>query len=495
MSFVSSNFFIFLGIFGACYFLAPQRLRWFVLLVSSYVFYWFVGGGFAVAIISGTIFTVYISGVLAGALRELKADRFVRRLPLALCLTLNFGLLLILILDGHVAHRFALFLIPGVSFYTFQAAGYLIDIYRGKIVPERNILRVALFLSFFPQLVQGPISRHSEISSDLFAGHDWDWERSRRGVLRIIWGYFMWVVIANRAAPIVNTVFANYSNYGGAIIVFGVLMYTIQIYSDFAGGIYIALGIAEILGISLPKNFRQPFFATSLADFWRRWHMTLTRWLRDYLFYPIAMSKPLSKLGKSSRRIFRGRAGKMLAPSVATFCVYIVIGVWHGAGAQIILFGLLNGTLITASLYFEPQIAQLRVITGINGDGRGKAFAMLRTFALLMFLRYFARAESLPHALRMLRQTVSDFRAYELWDATVLNLGVGANGYIVLAFGLVFLLASDIISEKGIDWREKLIGANPVLQFSVLFVSLALITIFGIYAGDTLSANFIYAAH
>jgi D-alanyl-lipoteichoic acid acyltransferase DltB (MBOAT superfamily) len=345
--------------------------------------------------------------------------------------------------------------------------------------------------------VQGPISRHSEIASDLFAGHGWDWDRARRGVWRIIWGYFMWLVIANHAAPLVNTVFAEYQNYGGAVIVFAVFIYSIQIYADFAGGINITLGIAEILGVSLPQNFRQPFFANSLTDFWRRWHITLVRWLRDYLFYPIALSKPLNMLAKSTSIIFGARISKLLTPSIATFGVYLTMATWHGGGAHFFMFGLLNGFFITAALFLEPQIEKLRRITGIYGesDGFGKTFAIVRTFVLMTFFRYFARAESLSHALGMLSRTVSDIRVYELWNGTLLNLGVTSTGYVILIFGIIALFTRDILTENGKDCREMLNDAHPLAQFAVLLAMLSCVTLFGIYAGDALSGNFIYAGH
>ncbi|MCL2838411.1 MAG: hypothetical protein FWE04_05005 [Oscillospiraceae bacterium] len=497
MSFISPSFFIFLAGSFACFFLAPKRARWFVLLAASYVFYWFVGGLFAVSAITFTILTIYLSGLWAGALRERNASKWIRRLPLLFCLTANFGLLFFFIFSSYIVPRLGMLLIPGISFYTFQAAGYLIDIYRGKVAVEKNPLKLALFLSFFPQLVQGPISRHSEIASDLFAGHGWDWERSRRGVQKMIWGYFMKLVIANYAAPLVNNVFSYYYNHGGAIIVFAVFVYSIQIYADFAGGINITMGIAEILGVKLPENFRQPFFANSLTDFWRRWHITLTRWLRDYLFYPIALSKPLGMFGKVSRKIFGNRIGKMLPTSIATFCVYFAMGVWHGAGAHILMFGILNGALITAGLFFEPLTERLRKLTRLRGEvsGKGKMFAILRTLGLMMFLRYFARAESLSHAWGMLRQTFTDFRLYELWNGSLLRLELSGFDYAVLAFGVILLFIRDIITENEIDCRMQLNKSRPIVQFAVLTVLLLSVTIFGIYYGDALSADFIYAAH
>jgi len=495
MSFVSSSFPLFLVAALLCYFIAPRRFRWCLLLLSSYVFYWFVGGFTAVAAISFTILTIHFSGIWAGRLREKGANTAQRRIPLAICLTVNFGLLVFLKFSAYIVPSMGFLLITGISFYSFQAAGYLIDIYKGKVKPERNILKTALFLAFFPQLIQGPISRHGEIAGDLFAGHSWDWERSRSGIQKIIWGYFIKFIVANYAAPIVDTVFSGYSGFGGVTIIFAVLVYSVQVYADFAGGISIALGIAEIVGVKLPENFRQPFFANSLADFWRRWHITLGTWLRDYLFYPLALSKPLGKLGKFTRRVFGNRVGKIIPSSIATFCVYIVVGVWHGAGFHLLAFGIISGILISAALILEPGMELLREKTGISGNrpGFGRVFAALRTFVILVVLRYFARAGSLREAIDMLEHTIFHPRLREVWNGTLMNLGLTGGEYIVLAAGTLVMLTRDFIAECRRDCGKMLSQARPVIQFVLILAALASIMIFGLYSGKALSATFIYA--
>jgi D-alanyl-lipoteichoic acid acyltransferase DltB (MBOAT superfamily) len=497
MSFVSPLFLVFLPAVLILYFIVPQRFRWYVLLLSSYVFYWYVGGLFALAAITFTIVTVYASGIWAGILRRNKAKRALRRAPLAICLVLNFGLLAFFKFSAVITPAFGVLLIPGISFYTFQAAGYLIDVYTGKVQSEKNPLKAALFLSFFPQLIQGPISRHGEIASDLFAGHGWDWERSRSGIQRIIWGYFLKLVIANHAAPIVNAVLGDYLQYGGAIIILSILVYSIQIYADFAGGINIALGVAKMVGVNLPENFRQPFFASSLADYWRRWHITLGSWLRDYLFYPISVSAPMGKFGKFARKKLGKRVGKFLPSCIATFCVYLVVGVWHGSGMQLIAFGLLNGLFISVSLFAEPLYEKIRAKTRINGvkPGFGRVFSALRTLVLLVFLRYFVRSGSLREALSMLKQTLLHPRVRELWNGTLHNLKIDTTSCIVLAAAVIVMLARDFITERGKNCGELLNKARPVVQFVLLLAVLLAILIFGIYSGQALSANFIYAGY
>ena len=445
--------------------------------------------------VSFTITTVYLSGLWAGLLRRAKSSRRLRRTPLALCLILNFGLLAFLKYNSYLMPSLGLLLIPGISFYTFQAAGYLIDVYKGKVEADRNPFKIALFLSFFPLLVQGPISRHNEISGDLCSGHGWDWERSRKGMQRIIWGYFMKLIIADHAAPIVSTILADYSSFGGAIIVFGMLMFSIQIYADFAGGINIAIGIAEIVGVKLPENFRQPFFAISLADFWRRWHITLGAWLKDYLFFPLAISTPLAKLGRLSRKLFGARAGKIFPASLATFCVYIVVGVWHGSGMHLFFFGFMNGLIISSTLFAEPWLEKLRKKTGISGNrpGFGRAFAIVRTFALLGILRYFVAAGSLRDALRMIRHTVFSPRFAELMNGQLLQLGIDGVGLIILCAGTAALLVCDYITERGVDCGEMLNSAHPAIQFSLLMAAFLSIVLFSFYSDNAVSANFIYA--
>ena len=498
MSFVSTSFLLFLTAALILYFAAPRRARWCVLLAASYCFYWIIGGLFAVSIISFTILTVYASGLWASYLRVRKSSRAVRRAPLAVCLTLNIGLLVFFKFSDVIIPSLGLLLIPGVSFYTFQASGYLIDIYTGKVgSPERNPLKLALFLSFFPQLIQGPISRHGEIAADLFAGHGWDWERARAGVQRIIWGFFMKLLVANYAVAVVAPVYSTFWDYGGAVILLSVLLYCIQIYADFAGGINIALGAALIVGVKLPENFSQPFFANSLADFWRRWHITLGKWFRDYLFYPLALSSALGKVGKLARRLFGMRFGKMFAPCLATFCVFFAIGVWHGSGAHILFFGFMNGIIISASLYLEPFYERLRLKTRIDGgkNGFGRVFAALRTLAVLVFLRYFVRANSLASALLMLRRTVYYPRFHELWDGTLMGFGLDGVDYIVFSAGVVIILARDFITESGRKCGEMINNSKPVIQFAVLLAAVLSIVIFGFYSDNADLSDFIYAKY
>jgi D-alanyl-lipoteichoic acid acyltransferase DltB (MBOAT superfamily) len=489
MSFVSPEFLLFLCAALPCYFAAPSRFRWMVLLAASGVFYWFSGGFFALGVIGFTTATVFLAGLWAGRLRERGAKRPLRRLPLFICLTLNFSALAFLKFGDRLPFVESPMFIAGVSFYTFQAAGYLIDVYRGKDAPERNPFRFALFVSFFPQLIQGPISRRSQIARDLYAGRGWDWDRAKSGVSRAIWGCFAKMIVADCASVFVDAALGDYQSYGGAVLFTAMIFYSVQIYADFSGGTNIAIGIAEIFGVSLPENFRQPFFAGSLADYWRRWHITLGAWLKDYLFYPLALSKPLGRLSRLSRKIIGGRIGKMLPTTLATFAVYLVVGLWHDLRFKSVAFGLLNGGLISLSLYCEPLFQKLR--SAARGDALGSALSIVRTQIILVFLRYFTRAPSFMTAINMIKRP--DF--FQLWDGTLLTLGLGWADFAALAFAVLLMLARDAIAEKGVKPSEALDRAKPIAWFAFLFAVIAMITLRGIYREGYIAQEFIYGGH
>lgn len=326
MSFTSAEFIGFLLLTLAAYYLLPRRFQWIVLLVASYGFY-LCGGVGALGYLLFTTLTTYGAGLWLGKLNLRRqalppearpaANALKRRkqLIVALVTVINFGLLYVVKYWDFTADAVASFsgsrlqlprldlLMPlGLSFYMFQSIGYVIDCYRGKYPPQRNVAKFALFTSFFPQMIQGPISRYGQLGNQLTAQHPFDADNLKYGIQLAMWGYLKKLVIADRAAVAVNTVFDNPSGYGGAMTALAVGFYCIQLYCDFSGGIDITRGVAQMLGIHLEENFRRPIFAASLSEYWRRWHMTLGSWMKDYLFYPLSLSKPFGRLGKFTRK-------------------------------------------------------------------------------------------------------------------------------------------------------------------------------------------------
>lgn len=511
MSFTSGTFLIFVLAALVVYYLMPQRLQWVVLLIASYGFY-LTGGLWAVDYLLFTTLTTWLAGRALGALNDKRKalpkedkgglDRIKRRkkwVVLAVALA-NFGLLYVVKYLDFTADLLRLprpgleLVLPlGLSFYMFQSVGYVIDCYRGKYPPEKSLPKFALFVSFFPQMVQGPISRFGELGPQLTAGHRFDADQVKYGVQLAMWGYFKKLVISDRAGVVVAAVFGNYTQYRGTMIFAAVLFYCIQLYCDFSGGIDITRGVAQMFGVNLVENFRRPLFATSLTDYWRRWHITLGQWMRDYVFYPLSLSKPLTRLGKWTRRHIKGKLGKIIPTSIATFTVYFLIGVWHGAELRYILFGFWNGIIITISLLMEGWFQRWREGLHIKTDSLPwKLFQMVRTWAIVFLGRYLTRAGSVSSALWMVKMTVLDPEAAALWDGRMLALGLGGFDMAVVFLGVAVVLAVELYQERGGHVRMALEQRHWTVQWLAILVPLAVIVVLGAMGGDYIAPGFIY---
>lgn len=508
MTFTSSAFLLFLFAAVLFYYVSPRQIRWFILLVFSYVFYLWGGIG-VLGYILFTTLTTYIFGLGiakcgkgAETKEEKKKAKKRKKLLCAMALVLNFGLLYLvkylnftldLIKYSGTALRFSLIMPLGISFYIFQSMGYIIDLVRGKYEAQKNPLKLALFVSFFPQITQGPIGRYDALSPQLYRANEFSFDNIKGGAKLMFLGYLKKLVIADRASVAVGAILDNYGNYSGSVILFGVILYCIQLYCDFSGGIDIARGAARLFGIDMAENFRRPIFAESLADFWRRWHITLGSWLKDYLFYPITLSKPFISIGKFTRKHIKGKAGKILPTSLATFIVYFVIGIWHGASLKYILFGFWNGALITASLLTEPYFTSAKRRLGIDADKTCyRIFCMLRTIVIIVLGRFITRASGVGAAADMLRRTFTDFSPSEFFNGTLLTLGLGVVDYTVIAVGAAFIFFIELGEEFGFATDKKIEEKGGVSVFLTVFAIVLFFIIFGIFRGDYIASEFIY---
>ena len=518
MAFTSFSFLAFLSCAVAAYYVLPKRAQWGVLLGAGMVFYC-AGGGWTLGYVLYTALTVYAAGLALGWCRD-QADKLPKEqkkvaaryksrrqlICLAVCLA-NFGVLYVLkywnftagllqpladrVLHGAQIPLSALLVPMGVSYFMFQSVGYVIDVYRGKYPPERNFCKLLLFVSFFPQMVQGPISRFHELAPQLFAGRELDYTNLKYGIQLAMWGYFKKLVIADRAAVLVSTVMDNPWDYGGAIQGIGVLFYCIQLYGDFSGGIDVTRGMAKLFGIDLAENFRRPLFATSLTDFWRRWHITLGAWMRDYLFYPLSLSKPFARLGKLTRKHIGGKLGKIIPTSLATFIIYFIIGIWHGASWRYIFYGFWNGTLITLGILLPFQRTKER----LHIDDKSAwyvLFQIARTNFIIFLGRYFTRAPRLLTAAWMVKETFLHPRLSDLWNGALLSLGLGAADLAVILVGMAVVLGVEFYQERGGHVRAALERTPFLIQWLSILVSLLVLLCFGILRADHISSNFIY---
>ena len=499
------------------YYVCPLRLRWLLLLLVSYAFYAYHGLSALPFLLLTTLSTwagALIIGRLSASgkaeLKEKKASltaqerkalkaalRRRERIVLLCTLLLNFGALAtvkyaspVLALAG--MKPLNLLLPLGISFYTFQSTGYLIDVYNGKTAPQRSLLRFALFVSFFPQLIQGPISRYDQLAPQLEAPHRFDLDGFERGLLLMLWGFFKKKVIADRALPLVSGVFSEPDSYGGAMIVLAVLGYSLQQYADFSGGIDLVTGIAELFGIRLAPNFKRPYFAVSLGDFWRRWHISLGAWMRDYVFYPFALTRPVSRLAKAAKARLGAEISRALPAALGNILVFLLVGIWHGATGNYVVWGLYNGIILAVSALLEPAYKRFGERHAELVKSRGyHIFRVLRTFLVVNIGWYFDRCAHLSDAFSMLLRTLTQPVPAQLTDGTLLKLGITGAGFAILAAATVILFTVSLLQERGVSIRSAVLS-RPLPQRWLLLYALLVFTIL-FYVPNALT-GFIYAA-
>lgn len=533
MALNSLKFLVFLGLVLIVYYIVPKKFQWAVLLIASYGFYLSSGIDHVVFILFTTLFT-YLAGRYMQRIRDkhqLKIDamgddaskedkRAIKKTAQkkvhtvqVVTVLVNLGVLAVIkvlvafnpqisgflggIFHWDASDPLINVIVPlGLSYYTFNSMGYLIDIGRGKHSAEKHIGKFALFVSFFPSITQGPLYRFNDVGLQLAEGHKLDYNNLKYGAQLILWGFFKKLVIADRVAPVVATVFnENFVDYNGSQIFYGVLMYSIQIYGDFSGGTDITRGAAQMMGINLPLNFERPFFSTSLADFWKRWHMSLGAWMREFVFFPIMLCKPVTALSKKFRKWFSPAAGKLVPSVAAPLVVFFLIGIWHGITSQYIVNGLYNAIIISSTVALTPVYAKLAKFLRINTEAFSwRLFQMVRTFFALCISRIIIKAPSLSVAFDMIKSMFTSVNLGFLTgrDGLLYTYGVDKKGLVVVAFALVILLVVGILQENGLKIREALSRQNLVFRWGMILALLAIVLVFGIYGPEYDASAFIY---
>jgi len=493
MLFNSLSFLIFFPIVLFIYFVIPQKIRYIWLLITSYFFYMGWNAKYALLLLLSTVVT-YGAGLL---LYKCKDKPVHKKCIVAAGLLVNFGILFLFkYLDFVVdtiqsvgakigitiaGPSFSLLLPVGISFYIFQAVGYMVDIYREKLEPEKNLLKYALFVSYFPQLVAGPIERSTRLLpqlKNLDKIKVWNLDGIRSGALVMLYGYLLKMVIADRAALLVDTVFhANYySQYVGFTALVGAVLFSVQIYCDFAGYTYIAIGASKILGVELMNNFNTPYLATSIKDFWDRWHISLTSWFRDYLYFPLGGS----------------RKGK-LRKYVNIMIVFSVSGLWHGAAWHYVVWGMLHGALRVAEEITEKLRTKVTQVLQINTAVLSyKAFRVCVTFFLVTIAWVFFRAESIGQALDLIKNMLTVWNPWVLFDNSLLGLGLDGKDWNVLLFALLVIFVTECFQYKKVSLSGKFAEQNLLFQWGFFLAGILFIMVFGIYGPAYNAAQFIY---
>ncbi len=482
MLFNSIDFLLFFPLVTAVYFLLPHRVRWVWLLAASYFFYMCWNAKYALLIALSTLIT-YASGLLIHWKRK--------RLWVFLSFASNLAILFFfkyfgffldnlsaaLALAGVALKRpaFDVVLPVGISFYTFQALSYTVDVYRGEVAPEKNIFRYALFVSFFPQLVAGPIERSKNLLGQLYERHTFDPDRARAGLLLMLWGMFEKIVLADRLAMLVDHVYGNYAQLPGAAVVLATVFFAFQIYGDFAGYSHIAIGAAQVMGFTLMENFRQPYLARSVGEFWRRWHISLSTWFRDYLYIPLGGNR-------------KGWPRKQMN-LMATF---LVSGLWHGANWSFVVWGGLNGAYQVVGEALAPLREGVCRVLHINRDWFPCRLAQtVFTFCLVDFAWLFFRAQSFSAARGMLVHTVRNFQLSAL-PGQLFALKLDAPNFLVALAAVGALALADLLQECYGSLRPYITRQVLPARWAIYLCAVLAVLIFGIYGPEYSARAFAY---
>lgn len=489
MLFNSAKFLLFFPIVVLGYFVLPKRIKNLYLLLASYFFYMCWSARYALLLLFSTFIT-YAGGLILEKIKKTDLPRksFYYRITLIVAVGLNLFILFyfkysnfILGLMRAVAFRLHIDLhIPvidvilpvGISFYIFQALGYLIDVYRGDIYAEKNFLQYALFVSFFPQLVAGPIERSKNLLKQLADTKKFNYENVRQGLLIMLWGYFLKMVIADRSAILVNAVYAKYLEYKGFQLITANILFAIQIYCDFMGYSTIAKGAAKVLGFDLMENFHEPYFACSIKDFWRRWHISLSTWFRDYLYIPLGGSR--CSTWKKYRNIM---------------ITFVVSGLWHGASLTFVFWGFIHGAYQLLEDFIAPYaeriITKLKINTTVFS---WKLLRIVKTFILIDIAWIFFRADRISSAFFILKKSLDLDNIGLILNDGLYQLGLDTKNMNILLFSILILALVSYMKEKGKNLYSWLSSQNLVFRYAVYWGAVVLI----LFSLDITGQEFIY---
>ncbi|MDR2650677.1 MAG: MBOAT family protein [Clostridiales bacterium] len=522
MYFTSANFLLFFLCTFVGYYTVFRRVQWQFLLMASLVFYAFSGWSNLIYICV-TICSTWFAGRQMTRLR-IGQEQYLAGIPelskkgrntykavikaklkkwLVLCLLFNLAILavvkyisfvissinpLLSVINAQQITSINILLPLGISFYTFQALSYIIDVYRG-LESESSLFKFGLFVSFFPQLIQGPISRFDDLKETLYSQHKFDSEEFQAGLARVMWGFFKKLIVADRLITAVMALSDPNGGYGGVYVILNAFFYAITLYADFTGGIDITLGTARMLGVAVKENFSRPFYSVSIADYWRQWHITMGTWFKDYLFYPISASRPMLRLFKWSQKSFGGGFGKRISVYTSTMILWFVTGLWHGAEWHFIVWGLVNGIVIIISKELSPLYARFHKRFRIGDTNGYKAFQIFRTFWLMSFIRIFDVYGSVRLTIKMYLSVIFNFD----WTRFITNgpsdLGLDIADYALIAIAVIVMVIAGFTHNNR---HMEFTNVKPILRTVLIASMVFAVIIFGIYGFGYDSRQFIY---
>lgn len=478
MNYISVSFGIFICIGLLVYFIFPKKMQLYIILLMNIIFYTYSDIRHLVYL----IITIISTWGVALICKKSKSKRIRYYFTLVACI-LNVGILLFVKFYLYLANiwnnHINVFQMPmlyilfplGISFYTLQAVSYCIDVYKERIEAEESFVKYAVFISYFPSIVQGPIVRYKDIAPQLYRKHYFDYTRVKFGVQLALYGIFKKLVIADRAALCVNDVFGNYCQYGKIWILVGVVLYSVQIYADFSGCVDVCRGVSQMFGIEMINNFNAPYFAVSIKDFWRRWHISLSSWLRDYVYIPIGGNR-------------RGRLRKYCNLLIT----FLISGIWHGVGIHYLVWGALHGVYQIIGEVIQPF--KTKIIMRLNINTQVFSYRLLQrliTFCLVSIAWIFFRANGLREALLLIKSFLVNGWLMDFSTQTAVSI----KDLIVLIVGIFIMICVSVLQQRYCI-REILNRQNMWFRWGIYLIGIYSILIFGMYGSGYSSETFIY---
>ena len=491
-------FIIFLPVVVVLYQLCPQKFRKYILLLANYAFFYTWSKFFLVYQVITMVITYLSAEVI-----DHTANKKIKKISLIIAILINLGILVVLKYTNFFGENiFAIFHQPftpvrliapiGISYYTLQMVSYLMDISSGKIHADYSIVDFAVYASFFPTLIQGPITRFNEIKDSILACNPITYQNLKFGSQRILFGLMKKMIIADRLDPAVSKIFTSYTQ-DGLFSLIGAVLCTIQLYMDFSGIVDICLGSAEIFGIKLPENFRQPFFAENASDFWRRWHITLGTFLRDYVFYPISLAKPTRRLSKFFTKHFGKAAGKFIGPFIALFAVWFLNGLWHGPYWSYIFYGLYYFCFMVLEILLKKPVEDFLKKYQIDNNHIGlRIFRFVKLLIIVIIGELFFRAKTLTVGWTMFSSIFTNFHLSTFKD-TLPFLRLDMIDWSIVIVGIVIIFLVDFYKELYGSIRNA-IELKPIwIRWSIIYTCIFALLIFGAYGPGYDIVAMIYA--
>lgn len=530
MTYIQMNFLLFLAGVFLVFYVCPVRFRWIILLAASLIFYVTAGVEFLPFILL-TSFSVYLAGkhmdriyrkldrsCSSGApdrkekkARKEKAKAECRRILTGI-LILNIGILcvckfmkffvepvnaLLAFMTGQGSFSAEMIIVPlGISYYTFSSLSYLLDVYWRRIDSEKNYFRFLLYACYFPHILQGPIARYGGLGERLKAELRFDYQRVTMGMQLMVWGFIKKLVLADRIHIFVTQVYGLHTEADGAVLLVAALLDVVYIYADFSGCMDIARGMSQIFGVELDLNFDHPFASVSVTEFWRRWHISMGGWFREYVYLPVSTSKLVKAISKGTRGRVPERIFRVLVTILPVFVTWVLTGLWHGTGTTYLAWGIYYSFLILLSVSFGEDLHQLTVKAGVQVENASwKMFQMLRTTLIFAGGRLLVTPGNLLTTRFIAARIVKGSHPWIFFDGTLYEYGLDAQDMrIILFFTLLFGLVS-FVQLRGISVREWIASQGIVFRWMVYILGFVTVLLLGVYGPGYDAATFAYMAY